>query len=367
MSRLTLVLLAVVSVLPLPSTAVALEPVVLGYYPGYEKFPIEQIPFERLTHVCHAFVTSDEEGVLEANRLAPNKQLTALATEHGVPVILSIGGWGDADGFEAATSSPEKMARWVDDAVAMMHDNGYRGLDVDWEFPRDESTRNRFTQLVLALRKKMDALTKQTGTPYLITSAVTARPPEGQWIDGPAMEPAIDFLNVMTYDFAGPWTDFAAHHSPLERAPNDPIEWRSTVDAMEYWHKTQQFPKSKLVVGIPLYGRKMPVREPLASIAGLPKEGFGTPFYRDLIKLLDQGWTHMTGPSGAPFIVAPEGENGLISFDTPESAQRTGNWSHDHGYRGIFFWGIGQDHVGDSKFPVMNAAIDGFREAATAN
>ena len=168
-----------------------------------------------------------------------------------MPVILSIGGWGDADGFEAATATPEKMSRWVEDAVRMMHENGYLGLDVDWEFPRDESTRDRFTKLVLALRKRMNALSAETGQHYLITSAVTARPQEGQWIDGPAMEHAVDFLNVMTYDFAGPWCKLAAHHSPLEGDPRDPeSSWRSTRGAMEYWNKTQKFPKQKLVVGV---------------------------------------------------------------------------------------------------------------------
>lgn len=345
------------------ATAAADEPVVLGYYPSYERFPIDQIPFDRLTHVCHAFVTSSPEGVLEPNRLAPDKRLTAAADLHNVPVILSIGGWGDADGFEAATSTPEKMTAWTDAAVAMMHENGYRGLDVDWEFPRDESTRDRFTALVLQLRVKLDKLSEETGQKYLITSAVTARPTEGKWIDGPAMEHAVDFLNVMTYDFAGPWSKVAAHHSPLERDPKDPLDWRSTVDAMRYWHTTQKFPKSKLVVGVPLYGRQMPVREPMASLEGKPESEFGGPFYRDLVKLTDQGWTELAGPDGSPFLVAPEGQDGLISYASPESARRVGEWSRENGYRGVFFWAVGQDAVAEGHFPVMNAAIDGYRAA----
>ncbi len=353
-------LLSVVVLLLIAPVKAEEKPIVLGYYPSYEGFAIDEIPFDRLTHICHAFVTSDPEGVLKPNRLAPNKRLTEAASKHGVPVILSIGGWGDADGFEAATSSPEKMAAWTDTAVEMMHSNGYLGLDVDWEFPRDESTRDRFTALVLQLREKLEALTAKTGDHYFVTSAVTARPTEAKWIDGPAMESAIDFLNVMTYDFAGPWSKVAAHHSSLQHHEGDPISWRSTADAMEYWHTTQGFPKSKLVVGVPLYGRQMPVREPLASLQGKPKSGFSTPFYRDFVKLKDAGWTEISAADGSPFLIAPEGEVGLISYDSPSSATRTGAWARENNYRGVFFWGIGQDCVSPGVFPVMNAAIDGF-------
>ena len=353
-------LLFIVALSLLTVVVKAESPVILGYYPSYERFPMERIPFERFTHICHAFATSDPEGALQPNKLVPSQKLTALAAKHKVLVLISIGGWGDADGFEAATSTPEKMSVWIDMAVSMMYENGYRGLDVDWEFPRDESTRDRFTALVLGLRQKLDELSQRTGEKYLITSAVTARPTEGKWIDGPAMEQAIDFLNVMTYDFAGPWSQVAAHHSPLETHPQDPIPWRSTTEAMRYWNQTQGFPKSKLVVGVPLYGRQMPVREPMASLKGLPKGGFSAPFYRDFVKFADQGWSELLGPDGSPFLVAPEGEVGLISYDSPTSGQRTGQWAKENDYRGVFFWGIGQDHTGNGEFPVMNAAIQGY-------
>ena len=339
------------------------EPIVLGYYPGYELFPVEKIPYERFTHICHAFVTSDPQGVLKPNKLAPNQTLTRLAAQHNVPVILSIGGWGDADGFEMATSTQTKMDRWVEDAVHMMHEHGYHGLDVDWEFPRDESTRDRFTKLVLALRKRMNALSKRTGQRYLITSAVTARPHQGKWIDGPAMEQAVDFLNVMTYDFAGPWSKVAAHHSPLEGDPNDPEgSWRSTTGAMTYWNKVQKFPKEKLVVGIPLYGRGMPVRTRLAPLSEFKEKEFFAPFYRDFIGLKSSGWSEITSQDGSPWLISPPGQNKLISFDSPTSARKTGRWSRNHGYGGIFFWGIGQDAMPDGSMPVMSAAIEGFRE-----
>lgn len=338
------------------------QPIVLGYYPEYEGFAAEDIPWDKLTHLCHAFITSDPQGRIQPNERVPNAKLTAMGKQHGVPVILSVGGWGDADGFEQATSTPQKMATWVDAITQIVIDNGYAGLDVDWEFPKDESTKQRFTQLVTALRNKFDRLEKLNGDHLLITSAVTARPHEGKWIDGPALQPSIDFLNVMTYDFSGSFTEIASHHAPLEPSSKDPQQaWRSTRGAMQYWQKVQGFPKHKLNVGIPLYGRQFPITEPYADIRNVPRKGFGTPEYKHIVKLQQAGWTVQEDAEAlAPWLMAPDGKPGAIAFDNPESAQRKGRWAQEQGYRGIFFWALGHDYLPDGKHHVFEAAVEGW-------
>lgn len=336
--------------------------IVLGYYPGYEQFDQRNIPWQQLTHLCHAFLTSDGQGVIESNRFVPNRSLTAAGRKHGVPVILSIGGWGDADGFEQATSTHEKMAKWVDDVTRIVLENDYAGVDVDWEFPTDESTKNRFTGLLHALRKKFDMIKSRTGVHLLITSAVTARPKEGRWIDGPAIEPSIDFLNVMTYDFSGPWVKVAAHHAPLDASPQDPqAQWRSTRQAMVYWEQQQGFPKRKLNLGIPLYGRKFPIREPYGPLADMPKEGFGTPEYKTIVGLQSSGWTRIDDPDcHVPWLVAPAGEQGLIAYDNAASVQKKSKWAQAAGYRGIFFWAIGHDYLPSGEHHLVQAAVQNW-------
>jgi chitinase len=39
--------------------------------------------------------------------------------------------------------------------------------------------------------------------------------------DAPALAPILDFINVMTYDFHGPWSDHAGHNSLLALNPGD--------------------------------------------------------------------------------------------------------------------------------------------------
>ena len=340
-------------------------PIVLGYFPSNAELEIKDIPWKHFTHLCHAFLTSDSEGRIETNKFVPSSELTSAGKMHKVPVILSVGGWGDADGFEQATANAKRMTQWVDDVTTIVVDNGYSGLDVDWEFPQDDSTKTRFTALVRAVRAKFDQVEKEKDIQLLITAAVPARPQQAKWIDGPDLESSIDFLNVMAYDMSGPWAEVAAHHAPIAFSPNDPQRiWRSVSHAMQYWATTQKIPKRKLVMGIPLYGRSYPIRQPHESLKGLPAEDFGAPPYNEIVKMEEAGWMLNRDPDAqAPWLVSPQGEaEGLVAFDDPESARAKGKWARDNGYRGIFFWAIGQDYLPDGRQPVLEAAVEGWSQ-----
>jgi len=360
--------IALVPVL-LVASSVAAEsdrgPIVLGYYPINSELEIKDIPWQHLTHLCHAFLTSDKEGRVETNKFVPSSELMSAGKEHEVPVLLSVGGWGNADGFEKATANAKQMSQWVGDVTTIVVDNGYAGLDIDWEFPQDESARTRFTALVRAFRAKFDQVEKEKKIHLLITAAVPARPQQAKWIDGPGLEPHVDFLNVMAYDMSGPGADVAAHHAPIASSPNDPQrDWRSVSHAMQYWATTQKFPKNKLNVGIPLYGRSFPIRQPHEKLKGLPADGFGAPTYKEIVKMEEAGWMLNRDPDAhAPWLVSPQGEaEGLVAFDDPESARAKGKWARENGYRGIFFWALGQDSLPDGRQPVLEAAVEGWSQ-----
>src|SRR5262245_44408837 len=72
-----------------------------------------KINFKLYTHLCHAFLTADENGVVRTNATVPNPQLTAQAHAAGVKIILSLGGWGWDKQFAAIVSKPEAEDRYA--------------------------------------------------------------------------------------------------------------------------------------------------------------------------------------------------------------------------------------------------------------
>ena len=64
----------------------------------------------------------------------------------------------------------------------------------------------------------------------------------------------MDWVNVMTYDFAGDWTPYAGHHSPLYASKKQPGTPRSTELSMKYLVE-RGMPANRLAVGLPLYGK----------------------------------------------------------------------------------------------------------------
>lgn len=91
---------------------------------------------------------------------------------------------------------------------------------------------------------------------YCITSALSA----GAWalgnIDLAKAALYLDFVNVMCYDFSGPWVKNAGHQSQL-RDPayaNNPSAGLSCQSAVAYY-RSRNVPAQKIVIGIPAYGR----------------------------------------------------------------------------------------------------------------
>ncbi|MGH2624912.1 MAG: glycosyl hydrolase family 18 protein, partial [Sphingobacterium sp.] len=91
----------------------------------------------------------------------------------------------------------------------------------------------------------MQEIRNQISTNKLLTLASIA---DAQFIDFKAIEPLVDFVNIMMYDVGKP----PYHHASLYRSP---LSGRVTcVEALQE-HLDAGMPKNKLVLGLPFYGR----------------------------------------------------------------------------------------------------------------
>ena len=325
--------------------------VVLGYYPSWVAHPnAKEINYDRFTHLAHAFVKADPDGTLKTDKSIPNPELVRAAHEKNVRVLLSLGGAGSARTFRAIVKSDDTRRRYVAAVAKLVAEASYDGVDIDWEPTENEDDRQGLVALVAAFRESAPSM--------LLTMAAPGSDWYGRWWDVEALRSRVDLLNVMSYDFHGPWSAHAGHNAPLYGAPDDEDGAVANVAAsLSYWADTRRWPKDRLNLGIPCYGRGFAVRSWHQKPAG--RAAHETIDAHDVRGLIDDGWRRgWDDKVGVPTLLK-DGTAELISYEDAESAALKGAWARRKGLRGIFFWNIEQDWA-DGDHEVAKAAAAAF-------
>jgi chitinase len=150
----------------------------------------------------------------------------------------------------------------------------------------------------------------------------------------------LDLLNLMGYDFAGPWTERSGHHAQLFTPYGDgsPSLEKSYSNGVEYV-LSQGFPANKLVLGIPACARFFQG----ATGPGQPFHGSGEVDYGSL----PPEWVEKAQVDhalGAAYYIDLQGK-GFVSFDAPGTVQMKADFVRKTGLAGLFYW----TGVGDTK------------------
>lgn len=171
------------------------------------------------------------------------------AISNGVQPILSIGGWGYGSSmYSEMVSSNETRAIFIESLKAVVNDYNITGIDLDWEYPgrpSDASVPYNETTDVPNFLILLDELRTEFGTNLTLSAAVAATTPFAD--DVSRFAELFDWVGLMMYDFAtGPLNDTTSN-APLK----GDVSAQSGVAA---WFDAG-LPKSKMVFGIPSYGR----------------------------------------------------------------------------------------------------------------
>ncbi len=340
------------------------EKILLAYYPSWlaEALPPAAIDFKLFTHIAHAFLLAKADGTPVITERVPDAELTAAAHAAGVKVIISLGGWGSDSYYAPMIRSEEAMRRHVEEVVRIVGEYGYDGVDLDWEHPDDAVDRKAFSFLAKAFRMALDELGERDGRGYELSAAVNPSAWAGQWLDEAVLRETMDYLNIMTYDFSGPWGDHANHHSPLRSVSSfSDREWPSVESGMRYWWEDKSFPRNRLNVGIPLYGRGFEGTQPCGPNPGKGKRWRYSEFgFSDVPGLIKTGWTReWDEKAGIPWLYSPDRKD-VAGYDDPESIAGKTRWAKENGFRGVFFWALGHDRMADKSQPLLEAAAKAF-------
>ena len=200
-----------------------------------------------MTHINYAFGGVGNDNKVYADGIGRMRGMVKLKEKNpDLKVLLSVGGWGRGN-FTPMASTEEGRKAFASSCVKFCEDNNLDGIDIDWEFPGnnssgEQSPANEKRNYTLLMRDLREAL----GDKYLLTMASSADP---GYYDFHSCIKYLDFVNVMTYDMAGP----PNHHSALYRGGTVGKGWL-VMDESIRRHLNAGIPADKLVMGLAFYG-----------------------------------------------------------------------------------------------------------------
>jgi len=356
---LALVWLGVAPIGPLlaPRASADEEKETAKVFVGYLYGPPRDVNFSLYTHLNHAFVTANADGKLNPGRGVPDRDLATRAHEAGVKVLVSLGGGGGEESFVAIVANPDAEARYVDSVAKLVDEYDYDGVDLDWEYPDTAEEVQGFERLVRGLRSRLDAIGKAKNRPMLVTMAASANPRTVDHLNPEFLVENLDWVNVMTYDYAGPWTDRAGHNAPLFGSSKWGVKNPLSIElSMTHLIEKRGMPADRLALGLPLYGRGFDAAEPYAPTKKRARSRFPSPSYQAIADLLKQGWSRTwDDETKTPWLISPN-QSAVIGYDDAESIRLKTEWALSKGFRGVFFWQINGDRLPDGSNPLQAAA-----------
>ncbi|KAI4227981.1 MAG: hypothetical protein L6R36_001991 [Xanthoria steineri] len=211
----------------------------------------QDLPAKNLTHVLYSFANVKETGEVFLTDAWSDTLYLLKKNNRNLKVLLSIGGWTYSANFPKPASTPEGRSTFASTAVRLVKDLGLDGLDVDWEYPKDAGEAQNYVDLLAAIRKELDTVSKK----MQLSVACAAGPKNYEIMKLKAMDQYLDMWNLMAYDYAGSWDATSGHQANLYPSKENPASTPFSTDAAVKYYTSHGVKASKIVLGMPIYGR----------------------------------------------------------------------------------------------------------------
>lgn len=320
----------------------------VAYYPLWiqDSYAADQIGTGTVTDVVQSAIYPRADGTLDltADGSFPTPNFVSLVHAVGAHAILSVADNEDSHAFARMAASPAARQRFVGGVLAIVQREGYDGIDLDWEFPRTAADGLNLSAVLGELRAAL-------GPARSLSLAVPASVSLARAYDLPGSLPAVDWVTAMAYSLGGDAPGYADGNAPLY---SDQQGANSADTAVQYY-LSQGVPPSKLLLGLPFFGERFDtataLHQPLTAA-----EAPTIVSYRDVIDLIDRGWTVHRDPVGQePYLLGPTNV-GLSSYDDPTSIGAKCRYVQAFGLGGAAVWHVSLDLLADGSQPLLAAA-----------
>jgi chitinase len=375
---------------PPPTTPPPAGLKIIGYYPRYAIedgfFPKNLITngtIKSLTTInfafanivnnkCASFNTADDyttkvsagnsvSGAADGSFGGTFHQFQELKAKYpNLKIIVSIGGGSVSASTIATAASASNRTAFVQSCINMYIKGSFGGgitqagifdgFDIDWEFPQSATDKSNFTGLLSEFRSQLDAV--KTG--YTLSIAG----PNGSWawqyIDMANAQKYLTYVNLMTYDYAGPWNDKTGLVAPLYRSTQDPSptdNGSSTVEGYE----AAGMPASKLVFGVPFYGYEwgsVPNQDHGLFEPGTPANQGEN--YTTIVAAEPKFTVYRDSVSNSPYLF--DGSH-FWTYEDPTSIKTKMTYVRNQKLAGVMIWNLEQDLSNGTLF---NAVASGL-------
>lgn len=325
--------------------------VVMGYM-YFSNSSASNNTYENLDIVVFAHVKANASGALY-NLSTINSYLPSRVTKahsYGTYALLSLG-MLDAEHLGYMTTiaaSSELRATLITNIINAINTYNLDGIDVDWEFPQSSEKAN-FTLFMSELRTAVKA-----NNPNHLVCVATGIDSYTRY-DFANSAQYIDYISIMTYDMQQ--SSYASHHSAL----NYKIYhcYKAITNAYTYYVTNSSISPSKLILGIPFYGRKFTGTDGLGQSA----TSAGAISYDTIVS------DYLTNPNyveywdsdcNAPYLYSSTDKT-FIGYDNEASIALKIAYAKENGFAGVMYWQDAQDS-GDTLFNAIITNMEDYSD-----
>jgi len=347
------------------------KPVIIGYVGGFRGLiSTDSIDVWRLSHINYAFIDIKDNRAWLHNETTDTINLRKLSElkkiNPDLKILISIGGWSWSKNFSDATLTDTSTRNFALSAVDIVSKFNLDGIDIDWEYPGMIGDNNKYrpedkehyTLLFKELRAGLDSLSRTTQMKYYVTTAVGG---SQSYIDHTEMDKVqqyTDYINIMSYDYAGGRDTISGHHTNLYTSPV--ANKQSSGDRSIQAFIAAGVPASKIVIGLAFYGKGWEMES--TDNNGLYRKtlksarGGGFSYLKDSLVNKNGYKEYWDAAAKAPYLFNAE-KKIFISYDNERSVKAKCKYVKRHHLAGAMFW----EYNSDKKGYLLKVIADKFK------
>nr|XP_022324484.1 LOW QUALITY PROTEIN: chitinase-3-like protein 2 [Crassostrea virginica] len=324
------------------------------------------------THLIYAFKLRIERAYpTEDDRLLPGSGLmfdfTDLKKKNPkLKTILSIG-VKSSDAFKVIMGSDKNIKSFAENIHIYINDRNFDGIDINWEY-RGSIYKTEFVYFLKELRSVFAAKARDTRSEQKLITIATAAGKhfiESSY-DMPEIIKYVDFINVMAYDYFGPWSQVTGFMAPLYSRYSDK-NFDHTLS--QNWTMNEYVrlgaPPEKLVLGLHGAGSSFTLKSMVNHSVGDAVSAGGKA--GPLLKLEGRmAYTEICMMGKDAVVYDKEQQQKFayrqtlwVGYEDPDTIAKKVQYAVENNFGGVMFWSLDLDdftgrYCHQGKYPLLS-------------